>query len=190
MIARTIERLISHQVSELMSEFAVVILLGPRQVGKTTLALQPWASNGSKRLVRSPKVYVRDSGLVHALLGLPSIDDLLSHPVAGGSWEGWVLENLLTAAPPTSQAFFYRSRAGAEVDLILQLPRGALWAIEIKRSSAPVVSRGFHGACDDLKVDRAMVVHGGYEAFPLPGDVQALPLARAMHELHGANAQP
>lgn len=151
--------------------------------------LPPWASNGAKRLVRAPKVYVRDSGLVHALLGLRSIDDLLSHPVAGGSWEGWVVESLLAAAPPQSQAFFYRSSAGAEIDLLLQLPHGALWAVEIKRSSAPVLNRGFHAACDDLKVARALVVHGGKETFPLAGGVQALPLARALSELQGKEAQ-
>jgi len=112
--------------------------------------LQPWARQSSKRLVKAPKVYVRDSGLVHALLGLATQGDLLSHTVAGGSWEGWVIENLLACAPPTTQFSYYRTAVGAEIDLLLELPGGALWAVEIKRSSAPSISKGYHIACDDL----------------------------------------
>ncbi|MEY2683374.1 MAG: hypothetical protein RJA09_518, partial [Pseudomonadota bacterium] len=112
--------------------------------------LQPWHANVGKRLVKSPKVFVRDSGLVHALLGLPTLDALLSHPVVGASWEGFVLENLLAAAPPGTQAHFYRTSGGAEIDILLALPGGSLWAIEVKRSLNPKVERGFHAACADL----------------------------------------
>lgn len=138
--------------------------------------LRPWANNQGKRLVRSPKVYVRDSGLVHALLGLPELDDVIGHPVAGGSWEGHVIENLLAVAPAGTQPFFYRSSAGAEIDLWLELPKRQRWAIEIKRSSAPAVSKGFHIAADDLAATQRFVVHAGAESFPLGAAVQAMTL--------------
>ena len=145
--------------------------------------LQPWASNGGKRLVRTPKVYVRDSGVVHALLGIKTQDALLGHPVAGGSWEGWVIENLLGVAPSGTQPFFYRSSAGAEIDLVLQLPHGDTWAVEIKRSSAPAVGRGFHLAATDVQAHRRLVVHGGEHGFPMAGGIEAMPLMQALSEL-------
>lgn len=138
--------------------------------------LQPWAANAGKRLVRAPKVYVRDSGLVHALLGLPTLDDVLSHPVAGGSWEGHVIDNLIATAPLGTQSWFYRSTAGAEIDLVLELPGGGRWAIEVKRSSAPSVGKGFHIAAADLKADERFVVHSGGDSYPLGQGVQAVSL--------------
>ncbi len=119
--------------------------------------LLPWAGNIGKRLVRSPKVYVRDSGLAHALLGLPTLEAVLSHPIAGQSWEGYVLEQLLAAAPH-AEASFYRTSHGAEADLVLTAPSGATWVCEIKRSSAPSVSRGFHEAAKDLNASRKLLV--------------------------------
>lgn len=145
--------------------------------------LQPWASNGTKRLVRTPKLLVRDSGLAHALLGLSTIDDVLSHPVAGGSWEVWVIENLLAVAPHGTQPSYYRSAAGAEIDLVLELPDLQRWAVEIKRSSAPAVSRGFHTAATDIGAARHYVVHGGKDSFALPSGVQAVPLGELMRAL-------
>jgi uncharacterized protein len=139
--------------------------------------LQPWHSNAGKRLVKSPKVYVRDSGIVHALLRLPTREDVLGHPVVGGSWEGFVIESLLAAAPEGTDASFYRTSAGAEIDLLLTLPGGILWAIEIKRSSAPKVERGFHQACLDLKPTKSFVVYGGRERFPLNAETEAIGLA-------------
>jgi predicted AAA+ superfamily ATPase len=138
--------------------------------------LPPWHANVGKRLVKSPKVYVRDSGLVHALLDIETKESLLSHMVLGASWEGFVIENLLSCAPPGMQAFFYRSSGGAEVDLLLQWPGGALWAIEIKRSLTPKVERGFHAACDDLKPTRKLVIYPGTETYPLGHDILAMPL--------------
>jgi uncharacterized protein len=138
--------------------------------------LQPWHRNEGKRLVRSPKVYVRDSGLVHALLRLPALEDVLGHMVAGGSWEGFVVESLLAASPGETDASFYRTAAGAEIDLVLTLPGDALWAIEIKRGSAPRVGRGFNQACADLKPVRRFVVYGGRERFPLDADTEAIGL--------------
>ena len=151
--------------------------------------LQPWAKQSSKRLVKAPKVYVRDSGVVHALLGLGSQRDLLSHPVVGGSWEGWIIENLLACAPPDTQASYYRTAVGAEIDLLLELPGGKLWAIEIKRSSAPTVSRGFHLACDDIAATRRMVVSSANAQFPMAGGIEHVPLLGLMNELLALRSQ-
>jgi predicted AAA+ superfamily ATPase len=147
------------------------------------LRLQPWARKSSKRLVKAPKVYVRDSGLVHALLGLGTYADLLSHPVVGGSWEGWVIENLIASAPPHTQASYYRTAVGAEIDLLLELPGGPVWAVEIKRSSAPTVSRGYHIACDDVGATRRVVVSSSDARFPMAGGIEHVPLLELMHEL-------
>jgi len=105
--------------------------------------LPAWHGNVGKRLVRAPKVYVRDSGIVHALLGLTSLEAVLGHPVAGVSWEGFVIEQLLAAAPQ-AEASFYRTSHGAEADLVLGFRNGETWVVEIKLASAPTVSRGFH----------------------------------------------
>ena len=145
--------------------------------------LQPWSANSGKRLVRSPKVYVRDSGLVHALLGLRDLDAVLGHPVAGGSWEGFVIENLLAAAPAGTQAWFYRTAAGAEIDLVLEIPTKGRWAIEIKRSSTPSLSKGFYLGCNDVKATRRMVVHAGDETYGFGEGVEAAPLAGALAAL-------
>lgn len=119
--------------------------------------LPAWSGNVGKRLVRSPKVYVRDSGVVHALLGLQTLDDVLGHPVAGSSWEGFVIEQLL-AAVPQAQASFYRTSHGAEADLVLQLRNGQTWVVEVKRSSAPTVSKGFYLAAADVGATRKLLV--------------------------------
>lgn len=145
--------------------------------------LQPWALQSSKRLVKAPKVYVRDSGLVHALLGLGSQRELLSHPVGGGSWEGWIIENLIACAPPGAQASYYRTAVGAEIDLVLELPGKALWAVEIKRSSAPTVSKGYHIACEDVAATRRVVVSGANTRFPMAGGIEHIPMLELMREL-------
>ena len=139
--------------------------------------LPPWHANLGKRLVKSPKVYVRDSGLVHALLNIPDKETLLSHPVVGQSWECHVMENLLVCAGDRAQGYFYRSSGGAEIDLLLAWPDGSLWAVEIKRSLTPKVERGFHAACDDLQPARKYVVYPGRAAYPLSPDIEAIPVA-------------
>ncbi len=147
--------------------------------------LPPWHANLGKRLVKSPKVYVRDSGLVHSLLDIGTTETLFSHMAVGASWEGFVIENLLSCLSGTGQAYFYRSSGGAEVDLLLTWPNGNLWAIEIKRSLNPKVERGFHAACADLNPTRKLVVYPGSEPFPLGADIQAVPLGHLCNELAG-----
>ncbi len=147
--------------------------------------LPPWHRNVGKRLVKSPKVYVRDSGLVHALLGLGTLESLLAHPVVGGSWEGFCLESLIAAAPPGTEAAFYRTAAGAELDLVLTLPGGAVWAIEIKRTTTPKVSRGFHIGAEDIGATRRLLIYAGTQEVPLAEGLRALPLASALALLGG-----
>ncbi len=149
--------------------------------------LAPWRGNVRKRLVKSPKVYVRDSGLVHALLGVSDREALLAHPVAGGSWEGLAIESLIAAAPNGTEAYFFRTAAGAEIDLLLKLPgHRAPWAIEVKRGLAPKIERGFHLACDDVRPRRRLVVYGGAERFPLAENVEAVSLIDLCEELSAA----
>jgi predicted AAA+ superfamily ATPase len=148
--------------------------------------LPPWHANVGKRLVKSPKVYVRDSGLVHGLLYIETKEALLSHMVVGASWEGFVIENLLRCAPHRVQAYFYRSSGGAEIDLLLTWPNATLWAIEIKRSLSPKVERGFHAACADLSPSRKLVVYPGAESFALGSNVFAVPLHALCNELVSA----
>ena len=143
--------------------------------------LQPFHPNVKKRLVKKAKIYLRDSGLLHALLRIQDHDDLLGHPIAGASWEGWVVEQILAVAPPRWEAFFYRTQAGAEMDLVLDPPGGgAPVAVEIKNSLAPVLTRGFWSALEDLRPARAYVVYAGREHYPMNKGVHALPVT----ELH------
>ena len=145
--------------------------------------LPPWQANTGKRLVKSPKVYIRDAGLTHALLGIETSEALLGHPVVGGSWEGFCIENLIAAAPRGTEASFYRSSAGAEIDLILKLPSGALWAIEVKRTTSPKVTRGFHIAADDLDVAERLLVYAETREVPGQGGLRAMPLSAAIDRL-------
>ena len=141
--------------------------------------LPAWHGNVGKRLVRSPKVYVRDSGLVHALLGLSNQDALLGHPVAGSSWEGFVIEQLINAAPQ-AQASFYRTSNGAEVDLVLTFRNQQTWTIEIKRSSAPTVSKGFYQAATDLVAVRKLLVAPVDQTYPMKEGVEVVDVMTAI----------
>jgi predicted AAA+ superfamily ATPase len=138
--------------------------------------LRPYLANVAKRIVKSPKVYVRDSGLVHALLGIETDEDLAAHPELGASWEGFVVAQILTVMPAGWQAFYYRTGAGAEIDLVLVDRRQAITAVEIKYSSAPQPPKGFRIACDDLGCGKRFIVYPGTERYPLPGSCAALPL--------------
>ena len=135
-----------------------------------------WHANVGKRLVKSPRLYWRDSGMLHALLGIPDMESLLAHPVVGASWEGFAIENLIDSAPEGTQAYYYRTSGGAEIDLLLGLPDGQQWAVEVKRSMAPRPERGFYAGCEDVGVSRRFVVYPGDEHFPLPHGVEAISL--------------
>jgi predicted AAA+ superfamily ATPase len=153
--------------------------------------LAPRLPNAGKRLVRSPKVYIRDSGLVAALLGLTDKEAILGHPTAGPSWEGMAIENLLAAAGEgghQAQGSFYRTSHGAEIDLVLSWPGGEEWAIEIKRSLAPTVERGFHSALADLAPQRALVVYPGAESYRLAPSIEAIGLAELCKQAQARSA--
>jgi len=145
--------------------------------------LEPLHVNVRKRLVKSPKTYVRDSGLVHGLLGLGDREALLGHPVAGMSWEGFAIENLIAAAPHGTLPSFYRTSAGAEMDLVLDLPSGVRWAVEIKRGLAPKLGKGFHNARGDLEPARCFVVYSGEERYQIVPGVEAISLTDLASEL-------
>ncbi len=146
--------------------------------------LPPYHRNVGKRLVKSPKMYVRDSGLLHALLGIRDLDALFGHPVIGASWEGFVIENLLAVAPPGTKASFYRTAAGAEIDLVLELGgHHGVWAIEIKRSASAGLQKGNHHAIADIAPQRSLYVHGGHDSFPMTPHTEAIGLHELVTEL-------
>lgn len=147
--------------------------------------LAPWSGNVGKRLVKAPKIYVRDSGIVHALLDLQTSNDLLGHPVVGPSYEGFVIENLIQCAGPRWRPYFYRTHDGAEIDLLLERGGQPEIAIEIKRSSAPTLDKGFGMACEDLKISQRYVVYPGHESYPVRHGAQAIGLAALALQMQG-----
>ena len=185
--ATTLRRLwtmLAHHQGELLdqSKLAGALAISGQTVGRyiellcglmLVRRLPAWSGNVGKRLIRAPKVYVRDSGLLHALLGLHHLDAVLSHPVAGSSWEGFVLEQLVNAAPH-AQASFYRTSNGAEVDLVLKFRSGDTWAIEIKRSTAPTVSKGFYLAAADLRATRKLLVAPVAQPYPMKEGIEVM----------------
>ena len=148
--------------------------------------LPAWHRNLGKRLVKSPKIFIRDTGITHALLGIRDKEALLGHPVVGQTWESFVIEALIMAAPEGTEAHYYRTSNGTEVDLILTLPGGGIWAIEVKRSSAPKLERGFHTTCADLEPKKRFVVYPGTERFPLDEFTDAIGIVELMRELQSA----
>ena len=191
--ATTLRRLwtmLAHHQGELLdqSKLAAALAISGQTVGRyidllcdlmLVRRLPAWHGNVGKRLIRSPKVYVRDSGLVHALLGLSNLDALLGHPVAGSSWEGFVMEQLMNAAPQ-AQASFYRTSNGAEVDLVLTFRNQQTWTIEIKRSSAPTVSKGFYQAATDLSAVRKLLVAPVEQPYPLKEGIEVVDVMTAI----------
>jgi predicted AAA+ superfamily ATPase len=145
--------------------------------------LQPFHANLGKRLVKSPKVYVRDSGILHALLGIETHERLAGHPIVGLSWEGFVIENLLSVLPWQSKASFFRTAAGAEIDLLIEHADQSLWAIEIKRGLTAKPAKGFHVATEDLQPARSFLVHAGDDRYPLSAKLEAISLNALMQEL-------
>ena len=192
--ATTLRRLwtmLAHNQGELLdqSKLASALAISGQTVGRyidllcdlmLVRRLPAWSGNVGKRLIRAPKVYVRDSGLVHALLGLQDIDTVLSHPVAGSSWEGFVVEQLINAAT-SAQASFYRTSNGAEVDLVLEFRNRETWVIEIKRSSAPTVSKGFYTAASDLGASRKLLIAPVEKSYPMKEGVKVMSPLKAAH---------
>jgi len=145
--------------------------------------LQPWHNNIGKRLVKAPKVYIRDPGLMHALLNIENTDALMGHPGVGESWEGFVIENLLSQCPRWITPYYYRTVTGVEVDLFLEIKNKKRFAIEIKRTLTPEVTKGFRTACEDLDATHKFYVYPGKEKFPMAKDVWAIPLIEMMELL-------
>jgi hypothetical protein len=145
--------------------------------------LSPLHANTKKRLVKAPRVYIRDSGITHALLGIADYNQLSGHPVFGTSWEGFVIENLLSVSPSRTKSSFYRTSAGAEIDLVLELPGGETWAIEIKSGLTPKLEKGFHHALEDIKPARSFVVYSGVDRYPVTEDTDAIGLLELAQEL-------
>lgn len=146
--------------------------------------LPPHHVNVGKRLVKSPRTYVRDSGLLHALLGISDMNELAGHPIVGKSWEGFVIESLLAVAPERTQAGFYATAAGAEIDLVLELGgKHGLWAIEIKRGLTAKPERGFYNSLEDLLPKKAFVVYSGKDRYSLSDGVEAISLREMGQEL-------
>ena len=149
--------------------------------------LAPFSANVKKRLVKSPRVYVRDSGITHALLNIGSYNELLGHPIAGKSWEGFVIDNIISVLPPRVRPYYYRTAGGAEIDLILEFNPYEKWAIEIKRGHTFSISKGFYESCNSLEIQQKFVIYPGKESFSLPHDVRALSLVTFMAKLRKQN---
>ena len=145
--------------------------------------LSPWFVNVHKRLMKAPRFYWRDSGILHSLLGIATYRDLLDHIVLGASWEGFVIEQLIASAGSDTQPWYYRTSAGAEIDLLLETAPSRLWAIEIKHNTAPVPSKGFHIACNDTQAERKIIVHSGEHVYRDSNGVDFLPLREAMKQV-------
>ena len=145
--------------------------------------LEPWYGNVKKRLVKSPRTYIRDSGLVHTLLQIPNYEVLLGHPIFGKSWEGFVIENIISTLPYGVNPYFYRTSAGAEIDLVLEFGLDDFWAVEIKASRTPVLKKGFHVACEDLNVNKKFIIYPGQEKFSTSKDTIVLSLSHFIKEI-------
>jgi len=139
--------------------------------------IPPYYANIKKRMVKSPKVYIRDSGLLHGLLGIRDFENLLGHPIIGNSWEGFVLENLINCSPVGTKSSFYRTSGGAEVDLVLELPgKQAPWVFEVKHGTMGKLNKGFYYAVEDIAPEKSFVVHKGKDSFPIDQQTEALSL--------------
>ncbi len=146
--------------------------------------LQPLYKNIGKRLIKSPKVYVRDSGLLHALLGIQDKETLLGHPVIGMSWEGFVIENILnTIDPNQDNAYFYKTSSNNEIDLILERPGQTIWAIEVKRTLAPKFTKGYRLASQDIASSRNFIIYPGATRFSLADNTEAINLIDFLNAL-------
>lgn len=145
--------------------------------------LKSFFINNKKRLIKSPRIYVRDSGIAHALLGITNYNQLSGHPIYGSSWEGFVIENLISAAPINTKYSFYKTSGGAEIDLILETPDGKVWAIEIKSGLTPKIQKGFYYGLEDVKPNNSFVVYAGSDRYPNSKEIEVINLAELATEL-------
>ncbi|MEQ8715330.1 MAG: ATP-binding protein [Cyclobacteriaceae bacterium] len=139
--------------------------------------LTPWYGNTKKRLVKAPKVFVRDTGLLHRLLNIPDMNSLLGHPVIGSSWEGFVIENIITHLTDDWMHSYYRTSNGTEVDLVLETPLNEVWVLEIKRSLAPKIKASYHHAADDIGAHRKFVIYSGKDQYPISNETEVISLS-------------
>jgi predicted AAA+ superfamily ATPase len=144
--------------------------------------LEPHFVNLGKRLVKSPKIYVRDSGLLHSLLSIYEVNDLLGHPSTGASWEGFVVEQIASQLPSGASLSFYRTIAGTEMDVVVELGQRKI-GFEAKFSSAPTVTKGFWHACDDLQLDAAYVVAPVAEGWAMKAPASVISVMDIVHKL-------
>lgn len=145
--------------------------------------LEPWYTNVKKRLIKSPRFYIRDSGIMHRLLGISDHNDLISNPIMGKSWEGFVLENIVSILPNSVEPYYYRTAAGAEIDLVLKISSMKLWAIEIKHGVAPKIKPSFHQASEDIKATDKFIVYGGSDEFQIDKNTTIISLPKMMNKL-------
>jgi len=148
-------------------------------------SLPAWSRNAGKRLVKSPKLYWRDTGLLHSLAGLRDLEQVLGHPICGHSWEGYCIEQILSLLPPGTRASHYRTHGGAEVDLILEHADGRIDAIEIKRTLSPKLTPAFRESMATLGASRGFYLMPAGETFPLSDQVTALSLQTFLKTLRG-----
>ncbi len=150
--------------------------------------IEPWYANVKKRLIKSPRYYVRDSGILHRLLGITDYDSLLSNPILGKSWEGFVVENIHSVMPRFSETYFYRTAAGAEIDLVIKMPNGEIWDVEIKHGVAPKIGKHYSKTCDDVGATHKFIVYGGDDEFPIGDNVRMISLPKIMEKLAAAQS--
>lgn len=138
--------------------------------------LRPWSSNVGKRLVKAPKIYIRDSGITHSLLNIRTLDQLLGHSVSGSSWEGFVIENIASVIGHKVNMYFYRTAAGAEIDLLIELKGGALIAVEIKMSMSPTVTKSLYEAIDSINPAKTFIIYSGQEQYKIGNNIEVISL--------------
>jgi predicted AAA+ superfamily ATPase len=185
--------MLAHTQGELFNAAKIAISLG---VSPPTVAryldilvdlflvriVRPWHQNHGKRLIKAPKVYIRDSGLVHCLLNIKTLDDVLMHPVAGGSFEGFVIENIASVIGDRAQLWFYRTSAGAEMDLVIEIGSKRI-GVEIKRSLTPALTKGGHHCISDLDLDATYIVYPGTDQYFIRDNIQVIPVINLLREL-------
>ncbi|MFV1984749.1 MAG: DUF4143 domain-containing protein [Thiohalomonadales bacterium] len=195
--AKTVERLwmmLAHCQSNMLnaSKFASNLAIATKTVGYyidllvdllLLRRLKPYHANIGKRLVKTPKIFIRDSGLLHALLGISDYQSLAGHPVFGASWESFVIENILSVVPISTKPSFYRTSAGAEIDLLLEMPNSNIWAIEIKSGLTAKPSKGFYIAVEDIKATHCFIVYAGQEHYPITDTILVISLTEIMKRI-------